>query len=438
MQIEGMSPDSVSFLCSLRACCSRIGVGKGQEIHAEIERRGLVGTDIAVGNTLVSMYATFGSLSEAQHLFHMLPVKNTISWNALISGYIECGHNEKALEYFQKMRVENAEPDIVTFISCLNACSSIQNLSKGEEIYAEIEKQGWLEKDIVIGNTLVNMYAKCGQLDKALNIFDELQVRDVVSWNALIAGYAEHEYAEEALSCLEQMQIEGVFLSPATLVCGLNACGKIGALDKAGEIHTEIERQGLLERDLILGNSLVSLYSKCGWLDLAQKVFDKLPLQNVVSRTILMVGYAHIGEWEKVVSIFNTMLEEGIKPDSITFIVILTACSRVGLSHESERFFESMSKEYGVPPTLQHRACMVDLLGRIGRVDRAVEMIREMPGLPNVVIWQTILAACQKCGNFKRGKEAFDEAVGLDERDAIAYVFMSHICSGVELQEFQS
>lgn len=300
------------------------------------------------------------------------------------------------------------------------ACSSIDDLTLGEEIYAEIENQGWLEKDIVIGNTVMNMYAKCGLLKKALNIFDTLQVRDAVSWNALIDGYVEHEYAEEALSCLQQMQIEGVFPSPVTLVCALNACGKIGALDKAGEIHTKIERHGLLQGDLILGNSLVALYSKCGWLDLAQKVFDKLPLQNVVSRTALMVGYAQIGECEKVVSIFDTMLQEGIKPDSITFTVILAACSRVGVVPKIERFFEFMHKEYGIFPELEHHACMVDVLGRIGRVDKAIEMIRQMPGLPSAVVWQMVLAACHKWGNVKCGKEAFDKAVGLDNRDAVA------------------
>jgi pentatricopeptide repeat protein len=254
------------------------------------------------------------------------------------------------------------------------------------------------------------MYAKCGSLEKARQVFDLLPIHDVVSWNLMISGYVEHEHGEEALRCLEQMQAKGVAPDAVTFICSLKACGNTGAMEKAGEIHGEIERQGLLGTNLVIGNTLIDMYSKCGLLAKARGVFDLLPVRDVISWTALMAGYAQIGEYEKAFEMFEQMLQGGMSPNPVTFVVLLCACGRRGLFSKSQSYFEAMTEEHGIFPSLQHHSCMVDVFGRAGDLDAALTMIQRSPFSPNLVMWQSVLNACKKWGNVRCGQHAFVNA----------------------------
>ncbi|KAI5058733.1 hypothetical protein GOP47_0026903 [Adiantum capillus-veneris] len=427
MQLEGVCPDSVTFLCSLKACGNIRDVNKGCGLHHEIEAKGILEEDIALGSMLVDMYAKCRLMSRARRVFDMFGSRNIVLWNALIAGYANLGHGEEALKCFEQMKLEGVYPDRVTYSCALKSCCLVGATHKGTEIHADIARKDLCEDDLVVGSTLIDLYAKCGLLNKAQQVFNDLAVRDVICWTTLIAGYGEHGHSEKALFCFEKMQAEGVLPNALTFVYSLKACGETGAIDKCQAIHAEVERKGLLDADVLLGSTLIEMYAKCGLLIRAQQVFDKLPLRDVASWTPLITGYAQIGECKYVFKILEEMISDGIKPDSITFVTVLNACSRACLSHESQSYFEAMTRDYGIPPSLEHHSCMVDLLGRAGQLSKAVDTIKKMQYIPNLPIWLTVLAACQTLGDKNLGKQAFKNALHLDDDDASAYVFMSRL-----------
>ncbi|KAH7429006.1 hypothetical protein KP509_09G027000 [Ceratopteris richardii] len=416
MQHKGVTPDSVTFLCSLKGCSIMRSLAKGQELHFEVERRGLVYKDIAIANTLVDMYAKCGPLFMAQQLFDKLPDKNLVAWNSLIAGYAENGSSEKVVELFKQMQEANICPDSVSYLCGLKAFCNTDQFTSCRDLLDQVLKDGLSVNDIYVGSTLVSMYAKHGDLVRAQEVFDGLPVRDVVAWNALAAGYAEHGCGEDALQLLEKMESQGVSPNAVTYLCSLKACSSMGAVDKGRDIHVEVERRGLLEKELI-GNTLVNMYAKCGLLTIAHQVFCNLKFQNVVSWTALMAGYGQRGESNVVFRMFLDMVESGVKPNPVTLVVILSACNRACLFTESQNYFEMISKDYGIPHTIKHHACMVDLFGRSGHLDNALSLVNKMPFSPNLVVWHIILGACKGIGSIGIGKHAFNHALQSDEND---------------------
>lgn len=428
MEQEGITANTTTFVCCLKACGSIGALCKGQEIHAEIERVGLSCKDVVLDTALVDMYCRHGLLANAQEVFDKLLVRNAVSWTTLIVGYANHGCSEKALASYEQMLAEGIPADHVAMMSSLKACGKVGAMDKGAEIHGEVERRGLLENDFVIGNTLVDMYVRCGALSKAQEVFDKLRIRSVVSWTTLLAGYAEQSHGDIVFKFLERMQLEGVLPDAVALVCTLQACGTIGATGIGQDMHAEIERRGLLENNLVVGNTLVDMYAKCGSISRAHEVFDKLPIRDVVSWTSLIAGYAQLGESEDVCFVFEKMVGNAIKPDPVTFIVVLDACGRKGLCEKSEMYYEAMSKWYGIAPTLAHHTGMVGLFCRAGRLEKATSIIQEkIPSCPNSIIWHIVLDACRKWGNVGLGVEAFEHALHLDEKDAAAYVSMSCI-----------
>ncbi|KAI5070756.1 hypothetical protein GOP47_0015099 [Adiantum capillus-veneris] len=427
MQQEGVTANTTTFVCCLKACGRKGALCKGQEIHAEVERLGLSRKDIVLDSALVDMYCKHGSLAIAQEVFDKISVRNAVSWTTLIVGYTEHGWGEEALACFEQMLAEGISADHVVLMSSLKACGKVGAMDKGEDIHAEVERRGLLDKDLAIGNALVDMYVRCGSLSKAQEVFDNLRFRSVVSWTTLLAGYANQPHADNVLKFLERMQVEGVLPDAVALVCSLQACSNIGATSIGVDMHAEIERKGLLERDLVVGNSLVDMYAKCGFISRAHEVFDKLPVRDVVSWTSLISGYAQLGESEDVCCIFEKMVGAAINPDPVTFIIVLDACGRKGLCDRSEMYYEAMSRWYGIAPTLAHHTGMVGLFCRAGRFEKATSMIQKIQSCPNSIIWHIVLDACRKWGNVGLGLQAFEHALHLDEKDAGVYVSMSRI-----------
>ncbi|KAI5058728.1 hypothetical protein GOP47_0026898 [Adiantum capillus-veneris] len=424
MQLEGIFPDDLTFVWSLKACCIVGALEKGEDIQAEIERRGL-SKNATIGTALVNMYAEFGLLTRAQDIFDKLPARDAATWNALIAGYANHDHGEKAVLCLEQMEANGVSPDAVTMLCSLKACGMIGATSKGQMLHTDVERFGLLETDLFVGNTVVAMYASCGSLARAQQVFDILHRRDVVTWNAMMVAYVKQGLGGEALELVDRMQLEGVAPSAVTFICSLKACGSIGAWDVAAEIHAEIERQGFLETDQYIGNTLVDLYAKWGVLAKAQEVFDKLPFQGVVSWTALMKGYAQLGESESVFSTYEKMLGKGIKPDPVTFVVILSTCSRSRLHTKSQTFVDVMSEQYGITPSLEHDNCVVSLLGHTGELDGALSLINQRPLCSNLGTWRIVLDDCAKLGNTRLGKQAFEHAVHLDQRAPVGQLSKS-------------
>ena len=247
-------------------------------------------------------------------------------------------NGEEALTCFQQMQLEGISPDAVSFSCILKACSMLGAATNGLEVHAEIERDGLLRKDMVLGTGLVDMYASCGMLAEAQEAFDELLVQDVVSWTALIGCYAEHGHGQKALNCFKQMQLDGFHPNAITFVFILKACGGMEALHLGQEIHTQIAADGSFDSEVHVGSALVDMYAKCRSLAEAQGVFDELTVHDKVSWTALILGYAQQGHGEEALDCFQTMQSEGLYPDAITFASILKACGCIGAANKGQSF----------------------------------------------------------------------------------------------------
>ncbi|KAI5066640.1 hypothetical protein GOP47_0019264 [Adiantum capillus-veneris] len=423
MQNEHVSADAVSYACSLKACSTIGATDKGLLLHAEIAKEGFEG-DLTINNTLIGMYAKINMLSEAEDLFSMLPDRNVVSWTALIGGYAEHGHGEPVLSCFEQMQIEGIFPNDVTYCCVLKACGSTGALDKGIKLHQEIVEKG-LGSDSSIGTTLVGMYAKCGSLLRAQKVFEQLLFQDVTSWTAMIAGHAEYGSDHEALNWLEHMCRSHVSPNAVTYVSALKACGSIGCLIQSREIHEEATLKGLEDDDSV-GNSLISVYAKCGSFVDAWAVLNKLQTLDVVAWSSMIKGYAVNEESDLAIECFQRMQREGVRPDAVTMICLLTACGHGSMVFEGQEFFNMMECSYAVAPTLEHISCMVDLLARAGFLYEA-ETFLEMLSPPPEATWLALLSACKTYREEEVGLRCFRQLVELNPKDATWYVIMSDI-----------
>jgi pentatricopeptide repeat protein len=412
----------------LKACSSIKATGRGKDIHAMAHSTGLLASHPSLGSALVDMYVKCGHLEKAIDVFQELDVRDVVTWTALIGGYVQHDRCEEALDHLTRMQTVGISPNAVTYVCGLKASAKLGSANIGEELHAEIERRGFVASNQFVGNALIDMYAKCGRLSDAHDVLNKLPIRDVVSWNALLAGYADQDHGDEAISCYWQMQNEKISPDMLTFASGLKACTSLVAMETGMELHAEIDRNGLLKEDVVLGSILVDMYAKFGLLQRAVRVFENLPVRDEITWSTLMAGFAQLGEIENVFRVCNKMMEEeGQMPNKVGFLSILCACSHGGLVDQGWQYFKAMWENYGITPILEHYACMIDLLARAGQLEHAMVMTKEAPFHPDKGIWLIVLGACRKWGNTDLGRQAFHELELLDDMYAASYVFMSNV-----------
>lgn len=424
MQDESANPDPVTFVSVLKACMSVADLQKAKQIHSMIEENGLE-TNVFVGSILVDLYGKCGDIEDAWGVFKLMPERNVVSWTTMIAGYAEHGFGKEALALFKQMEREHVKPNRVTFLSILKACSSLTDLEEGRKVHAKIKKQGF-NADVFVGSTLIDMYAKCGSVHEARRVFDDMHERNVVSWNAMIAGYSQHGHGKEALALLKQMPFQGVKPNEFTFASIIKACASLEALEEGKQVHSRIKEEGF-GSDVFIGSILIDMYAKCGAIEDAEQVFNESTEKNVVSWNAMVSGYAQHGYCEEALSLFKRMKQEGVKPTETTFTSVLLACSHAGLLDEGRAIFESMSQDHGIKASVEHFACMVDLLGRWGHLVEAVELINKMEIEPDVAVWMALLSACRIHNNIEFGRHAFEHVVKLEPKMSGAYVLLSNI-----------
>ena len=396
--------EAITLVCVLKACADVQDINKGQELHFEIVKYGFLSKDTILGNALVDMYAKCGFLAKAQDVFHKLPMRNVVSWNVLITGYVQHGDAEEALSCFQKMQVEDTSPNDVTFLSILKACGLLGAFEKGQEIHAQIRKGGLLRENNGVGSALVDMYVKCGLLERAQAVFDELPHWDVVSWTSLIAGYAEHGHCDEALKCFQWLELKGLFLDLVTFVCMLKVCASIGLANKGQELHTKIVREGVLDKDTVVGTALVDMYAICGMLLDAQKVFEKLPIRDVAAWNALIAGFIQYGFSEEAMNCFENMRQLAYSPDVTTFACILKACGSTGNVQKGEEMHVEISRQGSLGKDTIVGTALVDMYAKCGMLAKAQQVLEALPAR-NAVTWNTLIAGYAQ---HNQGKEALD------------------------------
>ncbi|KAH9287809.1 hypothetical protein KI387_031926, partial [Taxus chinensis] len=424
MQETYVKPSSVTMAIVLPACAQLADLEQGKVIHNMILRCGFE-SHVAVVTALIDMYAKCGCVQIARQVFDRMPARNAISWTAMIAGYAQNGYGNDSLLLFHQMQLGNITPDFPSIVSVLRGCAHSASLQQGKSIHAYIVQSGF-GMDIHVGNSLVAMYAKCGTIEDALRFFDCMPERDVVSWNAMIAGYAQNGHACEALTLYQQMQNQYVKSDVTTMVSVLPSCAHLAALQQGKYIHGYILRNGL-ELGVSMGNALIDMYAKCGRVEIAHRLFDDMPVRDVVSWNVMIAGYGLHGKSNDALTLFSQLQQEGIKPDHVTFICVLSSCAHAGLVDEGRQYFNSMNRNYCIAPRMEHYICMVDLLGRAGHLDEAQHFIKRMPFKPAAGIWGALLGACRIHCNVDLAERIAAHYLELEPYNMGCYVLLSNI-----------
>ncbi|OVA06335.1 Pentatricopeptide repeat [Macleaya cordata] len=414
-------------------------------------------------NTMIVGYCENGKVSKAKKLFDHIELvgikKDTISWNSMISGYVDNGLFNDALKIFRDSQYEGVEADSFTLGSALTACADLAALRQGKEIHSYAISR-CLHSNPFVGGSLVELYCKSGDLAAAQMVFDEVIERDITTWNALISGYARCNRKEEVDKLVVTMKTEGLELNIYTwngILAGymengenesvlqlfsemqnsnlkpdiytigiiLPVCTRLATIERGKQIHGYSIRCGY-DMGVHIGASLVDMYAKCGFISNAELAFNRISKPNLVSRNALLAGYAMHGLGEEGFVFFRKMLAEGIRPDSVTFLSVLSSCVHAGSVDLGCKYFDLM-KEYNIEPTVKHYTCMVDLLSRAGRLCEAYELVKQMKVEPDCVTWGSLLGGCVIHRNVGLGEIAAQKLIELDPNNSGNYILLANL-----------
>lgn len=324
MQRAGWKPSNFTFGSVIKACAYLEALEQGKQVHAHIINTGFM-CDAFVGSGLVDMYAKCGSIEIARQVFDKMPKPIVVSWNAMIARYAQMGNGAEALKLFSELLRDGTRATYITFVCVLSACANLVAHEEGKQVHALVLKTGF-EAEILVRNNLVNFYAKCGNLDSARNMFDNMSERDVVSWNAMIAGTDHGGQGEEALELFCKMQHTGTQPNQFTFGSLLSACAGVSALGQGKQVHAYIVKTGF-ESDVFVGNAFIDAYAKCKSIEDASRIFDNMIERNTISWNAIIAGYSQSAVSENAVTLFCQMLLTGLKPDQFTFASVLSACA---------------------------------------------------------------------------------------------------------------
>ncbi|XP_024544697.1 pentatricopeptide repeat-containing protein At3g12770-like [Selaginella moellendorffii] len=428
-QEMAVKPSRVTFLSVLAACAQLRCLEIGQEIHARALCSGF-GSDTTVANSLINLYSKCQRLESARYVFSVMPDRNVISWTSMIDACVQCGDHREARALFLRMDLEGVKPNEMTFSNLLSACSL---LVQGRSIHARLVACGYAT-DVGVCNSLVSMYSRCGSLEEATNVFENMPARDRVSWTAVITAYARvghRHHSKSALECFRKMVEQGVAPDEITYISVLGACSCAGCLATGRMIHEDIISQGL-DALLPVRNSLVSMYGKCGRLDEARDVFNFTKGKSIVSWTAMISAYAQHGHSEEAQSVFQRMELEGIQPSEVSFTSILYACSHAGSLSQGHRFFLAMvGDERDISPLVEHYHCLIDLLSRSGQLEAAEELIRTMPFEADIVPWIALLGTCKAILRLEVGMRVVEEILLklTGSKSPGPYILVSNFCA---------
>ncbi|KAF8401208.1 hypothetical protein HHK36_012137 [Tetracentron sinense] len=425
MRGTGLTPNHFTFSAILPACANTMVLVHGEQLHSLIRKHGFE-SDIFVASAMIDMYAKCSDMGSAKRVFDEMPERNLVSWNSMIVGFSQNKFYDHAVWVFREVLLEKSfSPDQVTFSSALSACANMGGLDFGRQVHGVVVKHGLIPLAYV-KNSLVDMYSKCGCFEDAVNLFRATTDRDAVTWNVMAMGSVQNDNFEEACNYFWVMRKEGILPDEASFSTVLHASASLAALDQGTLIHDQIIKTGFM-RNICVASSLITMYAKCGSLAEAHRVFKEIEDRNVVCWTSMIAACQQHGCADQVIELFEEMLADGIKPDYITFVCVLSACSHTGSVEEGFGYFNSMTKVYKMNPGSEHYACMVDMLGRSGRLDVAKRFIESMPIEPDPSVWGALLGACRNYGNLEMGREVAERLFKMEPENPGNYVLLSNM-----------
>ncbi|XP_059643844.1 pentatricopeptide repeat-containing protein At4g19191, mitochondrial [Cornus florida] len=425
MRLDGIRPDSVTVMGLTQLSSSTKNLKLVTALHSFGIRIGLE-TEVSVANTWIAAYSKCGDLRVAELLFDGIGAgfRTVVSFNSLIAGYSHLKKSFKAISFYKRMLFDGFHPDTSTIVSLLSSCVQPEALYHGKLIHSHAIQLG-CDFDVSVLNTLISMYSKSGDISSARYVFDSIINKTCVSWTAMIGGYAEKGDLDEALVLFYSMEASGEKPDLVTMLYLISGCGQMGALEIGRWVDLYTTTNGL--KNIMVCNALIDMYAKCGSIRDAQELFRTMHERTIVSWTTMIAGCALNGEFKEALDLFFHMLEFGLKPNHITFLAVLQACSHAGFLEKGWECFDLMTKVYRINPGLDHYSCMADLLGRRGKLKEALEFIQNMPVKPDAGVWGTLLSACKNHRNVEIGEYAAHRLFEEEPQAAAPYVEMANI-----------
>ncbi|XP_077221222.1 pentatricopeptide repeat (PPR) superfamily protein [Tasmannia lanceolata] len=449
----------VSVLNALISVYTKCLSGSSMD-HARQLFDGMSEKDEMTWTTMITGYVKCSDLNAAQELFEGMEEKIDVAWNAMISGYVHHGFIREALEMFKRMCLVGIVLDEFTYTSVLSACANWALFKHGKQVHAKVLRSNPIPEpkwELPVKNALITLYWKCGKVDNARRIFDEMLEKDLVSWNAILSGYvtlgrisdaqkifeampersllawtvmisgfAQNGLGEDGLKLFNRMRVEGVEPCDFAFAAAIIACAGLGALEHGRQLHAQLVRCGF-NSSVSTGNALVTMYARCGVVEDAHYVFLTMPYIDSVSWNAMIAALGQHGHGAQALELFDRMLREDISPDRITFLTILSACSHAGLVQEGCKYFELMESVYGISPGADHYAHFIDLLGRAGLVSKAKDVIESMPFEPGPPVWEALLAGCRIHGDIDLGILAAEKLFKLTPQHDGTYILLSNM-----------
>ena len=426
MQASGIRPNSAVYMSLLQSCLGPSFLELGKQIHSHVIRAQL-NANITVETAICNMYVRCGWLEGAKLVFDGMDAQNAVTWTGLMVGYTQAKKLEVALELFARMAMEGVELDEFVFSIVLKVCCGLEDWDMGRQIHSHIVKLG-VESEVSVGTPLVDFYVKCGDIESAYRSFGRISEPNDVSWSALISGFSQSGRLEDCIKIFTSLRSEGVVLNSFIYTSVFQACAAQANLNMGSQAHGDAIKRGLVS--YLYGESaMVTMYSKCGRLDYARRAFESIDEPDAVAWTAIISGYAYHGNAAEALGFFRRMQSYGVRPNAVTFIAVLTACSHSGLVAEAKQYLGSMSRDYGVKPTIDHYDCMIDTYSRAGLLQEALELINRMPFEPDAMSWKSLLGGCWAHCDLKLGKIAAENLFRLDPGDTAGYILLFNLYS---------
>ncbi|XP_031490511.1 putative pentatricopeptide repeat-containing protein At1g69350, mitochondrial [Nymphaea colorata] len=417
------SPHSVTLVAVLQSCSQVGSLREGKSVHGFITRKGLDFEILCPG--LIDMYVCCKRLSDCFKVVRCTQLKSVELCNSLITVYVRHGLPAEALALFYQMHRDNVSPDSFTLASSLAACADSSSYITGALIHSHVIKTGFQSNEF-IQNSIIDMYCKSGFVDFAYTVFNGILEKSTITWNTMICGYAQNGHGIEAISLFDHMYLNSVALESVAFVSAVQACSLLGSLTKGKWIHHKLIVCGLHE-DKYCQTAVLDMYAKCGDILLARQVFNNIRERSVVSWSAMISGYGMHGHVDDATSLFNEMMDSGTKPNGVTFISLLAACSHTGRVEQGQHYFDKMTKEFRLVPSSDHYACMIDLLSRAGHLDRAYAFIRKMPMEPTASTWGALLTGCHIHGRIDLVDICRENILNLEPWNSGYYVQLANL-----------
>ncbi|KAF9623542.1 hypothetical protein IFM89_003332 [Coptis chinensis] len=427
MEKESVSPDDGTFASLLTLLDDPRFYKLTTQIHAKVIKFDRV-CDVTALNATISAYSECGSVEDSKRVFEKaVGIRDLVTWNSMLAAYVVRDHGALAYKLFIEMQRLGIVGDLYTYTSVISSSTGPDHQNQGKSLHGLVVKRGF-EQATPVGNSLISMYLKVSDkcMVDALNQFNSMESKDSVSRNSILTGFSQNGLSEDALNFFAWMRSMPLEIDHYSLSAVLRSCSDLATFQLGQQVHVLVLKSGFETNDFV-ASSLIFMYSKCGIIEDARKSFEETPKDNAITWNSILFGYAQHGLGKKALELFSRMQETEVKPDHITFVAVLTACSHIGLVEQGSQFLKSMEIDYGIPPRMEHYACGVDLFGRAGRLSEAKELVKSMPFEPDAMVLKTLLGACRIKGDIELASDVAKLLLVLEPEEHCTYVLLSNM-----------